>query len=235
MTQRLISCCAPVLLAFLSAACGGDDEDTEGTAGTGGQPPTAVASAGSGGNSGSAGSGGSSGSANGSTDSGGAGATQAGGGTGGAAAEGPSDQLVRDTSDICKYSSVLVEIDKGDDAAVEASIDSWIKTAVYDRSSGTAFILDTHDGQHLELSWHPPATKPAVVDFRGVLSYAAQDGSQRSLCFDGRMLDAYLYPVELYFPFVAAAAFEATPNGDCTTTAVPVTVSGCVSEGYNIR
>jgi hypothetical protein len=233
MTKRRTPFTCVLLLAFLSAACGDDTDGGKETAGTGGQTPTAMAGGGSGGNSGS---GGSSGSTNGGTDSGGAGAAHVGGsGAGGAAASGPSDQLVHDTSDTCMYSAVRIEIEKGGDAAVEASIDSWMKTAVYDRSNGMRFIVDTHDDEHLELSWQPPASKPGVVDFRGVFNYAAQDGSKRSLCFDGRMLDAFHYPIELYYPFVATTVFEATSDGECTATAVPVTVSGCVSDGYNIR
>lgn len=228
MTKRRIPWCAPVLLAFLSAACAGDGEDGEGTAGTGGQTPTAMAGGGSSGSS-------SSGSANGGTDSGGAGATQTGGGTGGAPAGGATDQLVHDTGDACVYGAVRIEIDKGGDAAVEASIESWMKAAVYDRSSGMKFIVDTHDDEHLELSWQPPASKPGVVDFRGVFNYTAQGGNRRSLCFDGRMLDALYYPIELFYPFVATTVFEATSDGECTASAVPVTLSGCVTDGYNIR
>jgi hypothetical protein len=235
MTKRRTPFTCLLLTALLSAACSDDTDGGEETAGTGGQTPTAMAGGGSGGNSGSSVSGGSSGSANGGTDSGGAGATQTGGGTGGAPTDGPSDELVHDTSDTCDYSAVRIEIDKGGDAAVEASIDSWIKMAMYDRTNGMTFIVDTHDGEHLELSWQPPASKPGVVDFRGVLNYAAQDGSKRSLCFDGRMLDAFHYPIELYYPFVATTAFEATSDGECTATAVPVTVSGCVSDGYSIQ
>jgi hypothetical protein len=237
MTKRRIPWCVPVLLASLSAACGGDGDDGEGTAGTGGQTPTAMAGGASGGNGGSGGNSGGAGggSANGGTDSGGAGATQTGAGTGGGPAGGATDQLVHDTSDTCNYSAVRIEIDEGGDAAVEASIDSWMKTAMYDRSSGTKFIVDTHDDEHLELSWQPPASKPGIVDFRGVFKYTAQDGNRRSLCFDGRMIDAFHYPIELYYPFVATSVFEVTSDGECTATAVSATVSGCVSDGYNIR
>lgn len=235
MTMRRTPFTGLLLTAFLSAACGDDTNGGDETAGTGGQTPTTMAGGGSGGSSGSSVSGGGSGSANAGTNSGGAGATQAGGGTGGAPAGGDTDELVHETSDTCNYSAVRVEIGKAGDAAVEASIDSWMKTAVYDRSNGMKFIVDTHDDEHLELSWQPPAPQPGVVDFRGLFKYSAEDGTKRALCFDGRMLDAFHYPIELYYPFIATSVFEATSDGECTTVAVQATVSGCVSDGYNIR
>lgn len=145
------------------------------------------------------------------------------------------DQQVREASDTCLYSFVRIAVAGGGDTALETSVDSAIKMASYDRSSGTKFIIDTHDGHHVELTWQPPASKPDIVDFSGLLKYTAQGGNMRSLCVMGRMLDAFQYPVENYFPFVATTGVEATAAGECTTSAVSVTISGCVSEGYNIR
>lgn len=240
MSEWRVPSCGPMLMAVVSVACGSGGDGGDGTAGAAGQTPMATAGTDSG--SGSAGGNGGSGSATtsgsaglGGADLGGAGATPSTGSAGEAQAGGPLDQHVHEVSDTCLYSALRIELEKGGDTAVEASIDSWIKTAAYERAGQTTFVVDTHDGDHLELSWAPPASKPDVVDFRGLFNYAAQGGSRRWLCFEGRMLDAFHYPVEHYFPFVATTAFEATSDGDCTATTVQVTVSGCVSEGYNIR
>jgi len=144
------------------------------------------------------------------------------------------DQAAHDASETCIYGQLTLEIEAGGDTNTEAAFVSSISESIYDASSGVQFTVDTDNGAHLVIAWQPPPAKPALVDFSASLTYTAEGGAIRHLCFEGRLQDGYLYPVEPYHTFAATTVFEASSDGSCTTTPVEAALSGCLSENYNL-
>lgn len=161
-----------------------------------------------------------------------------GAGPSGTGGEPPSsddpDQGAVDAAETCVYGYLTLEIDAEGDTGTEASLVSRIDQSIYDASSGSQFTTEADNGVHLVISWQPPPEKPDFVDFNASLSYTTSGGAGRHLCISGRLLDSYQYPVEPYYTFSASTVFEANADGSCTVTPVVATVSGCLSENYNL-